>query len=354
MTVSWDNVILDPIYSYGFTGGPGFGTRIVQTDGGGEERVSVIAEPIWNWSAVRENVGKLSDVIGLRDFFLARRGALYGFLFFDPIDFSTGSGGASLIDGADETLGYGDAVITSFTMRKTYVDPGGMTSRSYARRIIPISQNITAAMASLIPGTASGDRVDPIVNIVTGGTPVLQVEGTDYSVSASGQIVFATAPAVATTITAGAYFTIPARFTGDTDEMFEMTAESFGGDSASFGIVSLPYDEEVPVISGATEYGFVEFTDTIKTVDSKESHWYSYTGAVDTTVVLPSVGYYPMGGPHFRIINDGTSEALMTIKDADGDTLITVSINEVCMIYVRSDGLNPEGREALAMKFTKT
>ena len=351
MTSSWDNVILDPIYSYGFTCGPGFGTRIIQTDGGGEERVSVISEPIWSWTATRENVGDLSDVVGLRDFFLARRGALYGFLFFDPIDFSTGAGGNTAITGDDETLGYGDGSTTEFTMRKTYADPGGMTSRSYARRIIPISQAITAAMATLIPGAASGDRIDPIVKV--DGT--LQVEGTDYSISSSGQVRFAVAPVAAAAITAGAYFTVPARFTGDTDEMFEMTADSFGGDVAAFSIVSLPYDEEVPVIPGATEYGFVEFSSALKTVDSKESHWYSYTGATDASVILPSVGYYPMGGPHFRIINDSSDNTrVVTIKDNEGVTMQSLAINEVSIIYVRSDGLVPEGREAVAMKYTKT
>ena len=105
MTVSWDNVILDPIYSYGFSGGPSFGTRIVQTDGGGEERVQVLSEPIWSWSATRENVGDIADVNGLRDFFLARRGALYGFLFIDPVDFSTGTDGTAAPTVLNEVVG---------------------------------------------------------------------------------------------------------------------------------------------------------------------------------------------------------------------------------------------------------
>lgn len=348
MTVSWDNVILDPVYSYGFTGGPGFGTRIVQTDGGGEERVSVIAEPIWNWSAVRENVGDLSDVKGLRDFFIARRGALYGFLFFDPVDFSSASDGTGVISSSDEILGYGDGVTTEFVMRKTYFDPGGMSGRRFSRRIIPIVQDATAAMASLITGVNAGDALLPLVSV--GG--VAQVYGSNFSVSATGRIQFDVAPAAGLAVTAGCYFTVPARFTGDTDEMFEMTADSFGGDSASFGVVSLPYDEEVPVIPGATEYGFVSFTDAVKSMDSRESHWYSYEGTSDSSIILPNSGYYPLGGPHFRIINDSSnSAASLFVKDVTGTTIATLSSTEACMIYVRNDSSG--SRSPLALKFSK-
>ena len=347
MTVSWDNVILDPIYSYGFSGGPGFGTRIVQTDGGGEERVSILSEPIWAWSAVRENVGELSDVKGLRDFFIARRGALHGFLFFDPIDFSTSTDGTGAISGTDETIGYGDGTTTRFTMRKTYYDPSGMVSRRFARRIIPIVQSATAAMASLIPTANAGDALLPIVQ-VNGNT---QQHGTDYSISPDGKVQFRSAPQLDDVITAGAYFTVPARFTGDTDEMFEMTAESFGGDSVSFGVVSLPYDEEVPVIPGATEYGFVEWDTAIKTLDSKESHWYSFTGSVDTSAILPSAGYYPLGGPHFRILNNTTGSNTVTVKDSLGNAIATLSSTQACMIFVKA---NPSGvREAVAVTYTK-
>lgn len=347
MTVSWDNVILDPIYSYGFSGGPGFGTRIVQTDGGGEERVSILSEPIWAWSAVRENVGELSDVRGLRDFFIARRGALHGFLFFDPIDFSTSTDGTGAISGTDETIGYGDGTTTRFTMRKTYYDPAGMTSRRFARRIIPIVQNATPAMASLIPNTNAGGALLPIVQVAG----VTQTYGAQYAVSPDGKIQFNVAPPLNAAITAGAYFTVPARFTGDTDEMFEMTAESFGGDSVSFGVVSLPYDEEVPVIPGATEYGFVEWDTAIKSMDSKESHWYSYTGTADTSAIIPSAGYYPLGGPHFRILNNTTASGVVNVKDSLGATIATLSSTQACMIFVKA---NPSGvREAVAVTYTK-
>jgi len=333
MTVSWDNVILDPIYSYGFTGGPGFGTRVVQTDGGGEERVQILAEPIWSWSAERENVGALADVNGLRDFFLARRGALYGFLFVDPVDFSTGSDGTGAPSQLDEVVGYGDGTTTTFTMRKTYVDPGGQTSRDYARRIIPITGTATAAMAALFPGVSTGDSINPVVWV----NGVLQVFGTDYAISAAGKIIFATAPAETYQIIAGCYFTTPVRFSEDTDIAFDMTADSFQGDSASYGIVSLPYDEEVPVIPGSTEYGFVDWSASTKSLDSLESHWYRYTGSTVTTAYLPSTGYYPLGGPHFRIINDGTSSGVITLKDSSGDTISTIDTTEAAVVYIREN-----------------
>jgi hypothetical protein len=134
-------------------------------------------------------------------------------------------------------------------------------------------------------------------------------------------------------IASGCYFAVPARFSEDTDSGFEMSANSFGGDSASFGIVSLPYDEEVPVIPGATQYGFVEWSSAVKSLDSREAHWYSYTGTVATQAYLPSTGYYPLGGPHFRIINNGTQS--ITLVNSSGGTAATITTAQAAMVFVK-------------------
>jgi hypothetical protein len=84
MATSWDPVLLPPGYAYGFSGGPAFDTRITETDDGGEFRVQTLEEPKWRWQALRKNFTPDADVDGLIDWFLARRGPLYGFLYLDP------------------------------------------------------------------------------------------------------------------------------------------------------------------------------------------------------------------------------------------------------------------------------
>lgn len=353
MSGSWDNVILDPIYSYGFSGGPGFGTRVVQMDGGGEQRLQIQSEPIWTWSASRDNFESFGvDASGLRDFFLARRGALYGFLFIDPTDYTTAPDHVSAPTGADVVIGFGDGDKTLFTCRKRYTDPGGMESRSFYRKIVPLTGTASAAQGALFDAVEEGGDINPIVQV--GG--VTQTLGTDYTISTvTGQIRFASAPAIGAIVTMGGYFAVPARFSENTDSSLEISSPAFNSDTASYEIVSLPNDDPAPMVAGGAFYGYTVISDnstTVVNLDSKEAHFYEIANAPGGTVSIyvSAQDHMPLGGPHFTVRNNTSDASELQFYDDEGAAIGgAVSINNKVDVYMTQ---NSSGDRALGIVAT--
>lgn len=343
MTNSYDPVIFPPIYSYGFSGGPAFETRVVRMDGGGEQRVQIQQEPLWRWSATRENVKAISgaDPDGVRDWFLARRGALYGFLFIDPIDYSTSEDNTSEPNVLDEIIGYGDGSTTVFPFRKTYTDPGGMTGRQFNRRIVPLTGAADAATAALL-GVPVGTDLSPRVAVAGD-------ESVSHTVSLSrGEVRFAVAPAADTVITVGCYFCVPVRFEESTDQGLDISLDSFEGSSVSFGLVSIPFDDPAPVVVGGSPYGYSEVTmdssGGVLQLDGAEAFFYKVTtnsgaSATDNRVYIPDSTNYPTGGPHFKVhVPTGGSD--LTIYTSDGTVAATVAVGYMAQIFIREDDSN--------------
>lgn len=334
MTNSYDPVILPPVYSYGFSGGPSFDTRVIRMDGGGEQRIQVQQEPLWRWSATRDNVKAINgaDPDGIRDWFLARRGALYGFLFIDPMDYT-----------ADETevLGYGDGTTTVFAFRKTYQDPGQMSGRRFSRRIVPLTGTADAATASLL-GVDVGADLSP--SVAVGGDDTVA-----YTISqARGEVRFAVAPALGVPVTAGCYFCVPVRFDESTDQGLDISIDSFEGSSVSFDLVSIPFDDPAPVVVGGSPYGYHEQTldsaGGVVDLDGREAFLYKITtvnaSATLNEVFIPQAANYPTGGPHFKVHNDASSAGGITVKTNGGSSVGTIAAGEVGSIFISeaSDG----------------
>ena len=333
MTNSFDPVILPPVYSYGFTGGPSFDTRVVRMDGGGEQRVQVQQEPIWRWSATRENVSAIAgaDPEGIRDWFLARRGALYGFLFIDPFDFQMPD---------TEIIGYGDGATTVFPFRKKYDDPGSLSGRRFSRRIVPLTGIASEAEAALL-GVATGEDISPTVKVngISAGHTVSQ---------ARGEVRFDSPPATDAIITAGGFFCVPVRFEESTDQGLDISIDSFEGSSVSFGLVSIPFDDPAPVVVGGSPYGYKDVdlgsSGGVIQLDGREAFFYKVLTGNSTTssnqVFVPESSNYPTGGPHFKIHNDSSSSGDLQILQSNGNVIDTVAAGEMAQVFIREDQNN--------------
>ncbi len=174
--------------SFGSSGGPERRTEIVTLSNGYEERNTP-----WEASRRRYDAGlglrSMDDIDMLIAFFEARRGRLHGFRWKDWGDWRSCAPSAS-IAATDQWIGSGDGARTAFPLRKHYSSGG----ESFVRDVVkPVGGTVRVAV----------DGVELI-------------EGVEWTVdAATGLVIFATAPAAGTGVTAGYAFDVPVRF--DTD-----------------------------------------------------------------------------------------------------------------------------------------
>lgn len=330
MANSWDPVLLPPGYAYGFTGGPAFDTRYIKMDGGGQQRVQVVEEPIWRWSALRKNFRNGADVNGLRDFFLARRGGLYGFLFLDPADSSTAPDGRAAPLPTDQLIGFGDGATRRFKLRKQYSDPGGMTARTFVRRVIPMLGTADPAVARII-GVDAGDDISPqasVDGVTDSGAVFLPM---------SLEVELAAAPAIGQEVRWGGYFVTPVGFADSTDKGFEATMAGFMADEASFDVESLPFDDPVPLVPGGSPYGAVVHSAATANIELSGRAAFLHEVEANAAIsgYLDDLDNYPTGGPHLFIVNTGPST--MTVRDSLGSSIGTVSSGGRVWLFVKED-----------------
>jgi uncharacterized protein (TIGR02217 family) len=185
---------------------PGFSTQIVTTASGHEQRNADWASGRLRFDA-GPGVRSEADLQTLIAFFRARRGAARGFRFRDPYDYSsnamTGPPGA-----ANQLLGTGDGVRTSFALVKRYGD------------IEPEVRRITRPVAGSV-----------LVSV--DGTPV----SSGWTLADGGMIVFTTPPASGAAIRAGFLFDVPVRFA---DDQLAVDADTWlAGDAPDVGLVEV-------------------------------------------------------------------------------------------------------------------
>lgn len=171
------NVLFPKHFSYDAVGGPEFSTTVQRTTSGHERRNENWAYPLASYR-VAHNLRKEADIADFIAFFLARRGRVNTFLFYDWTDFSAPA----------QPIGIGDDIATEFTLRRTYADAAGTFVR-------PIS-----------------DIIPDSVTVFADGEEVTSGWSRDGTV-----ITFSTAPVLGTVITADFEFYVRVRF--DTDAM---------------------------------------------------------------------------------------------------------------------------------------
>lgn len=170
----------------GASGGPERKTDIIPLQSGGEARNTAWADSRRRWNA-GPGVQTLDDLQTLIAFFEARRGALHGFRFRDPLD-NRSCAPSAQPSATDQHLGQGDGTQTRFALVKHY-ESGGET---WTRRIFkPVAGSLRAA----IDGVEQPAELDP----------------------QTGDLVFADPPPDGASVTAGFAFDCPVRF--DTDRL---------------------------------------------------------------------------------------------------------------------------------------
>ena len=164
--------------SYGSSGGPGYSTSVVVTDGGHEKR-----NARWQQARARYNVAHgvktRTQLDALIAFFRARKGRAYGFRFKDWSDFQ----------GIAQPLGTGDGSRTLFQLVKSY-SSGGVTEARLIRK--PVSGTVKIYVNGV--HATSGVTVD----------------------ATTGGVTFTSAPANSALISADFDFDVPVRFDTDT------------------------------------------------------------------------------------------------------------------------------------------
>jgi uncharacterized protein (TIGR02217 family) len=187
----------------GAEGGPGFSTSVVQTQSGYEFRNV-------NWREARRSydaaVGVRSekDLATLLAFFEARRGRAYGFLYRDPLDFSSAPFDEA-VSAQDQVIGTGDGTTTRFALVKNY----GSVKRRIAR---PVAGSVRVSVNGLE-----------------------QLIG--WTLSDGGYVDFAAAPVAGAVIRAGFLFDVVVRF--DQDQLSVSLATYRAGEIATVPLVEI-------------------------------------------------------------------------------------------------------------------
>lgn len=149
--MSFHDVLFPPEISYGSSGGPGFNTTVLELASGHEQRNI-------NWSEVKAKydvsygVKTPDEMDKLIEFFYARNGKAYGFLYKDWADYTI----------TDQLIGVGDGTENQYQMYKRYE---GDTPHAYdrpIRKIVPGSYTITRDGS-----TISSSRLNTDTGVVT-------------------------------------------------------------------------------------------------------------------------------------------------------------------------------------------
>lgn len=304
--------------SYGSSGGPGFDTQIIALPSGAEERVG-------RWATARRKydasyaVKSMATLSTLRDFFLARQGALYGFRYKDWFDFAstadgrttTGGWGAAAVNHQDQVIGTGDGTTTQFQLIKTYTSGAYSIVRTITK---PVSGTVVVALGAV--QQSSGWTVD----------------------TTSGIVTFTTAPTLGTQVKAGFEFDVPCRFEEDVDKALAVRIESFAsGDVPPIGIIELVNEESSPDLywyGGAYNFGDVT-ADVSITVGTGRAIKINPT-VVGVKMYLPDGKNLQTGGPYFYVYNGGTQA--LSIRNTSDTEILSLPSTTACVIFLGVDG----------------
>jgi uncharacterized protein (TIGR02217 family) len=183
-------------------GGPERRTDIVTLGSGREQRNARWANSRRRYDA-GYGVKTLDALATVLAFFEERRGRLYGFRWYDRMDYKSCAPSATP-KSSDQRIGTGDGATRAFQLTKTY-------GASYAPYIRTIAKPVVGSVKIAVNG-------------------IDKVEGANFTVDATTGIVTfnsGQAPANGAAVTAGFSFDVPVRFDTDTLEV-DLTAFAAG------------------------------------------------------------------------------------------------------------------------------
>jgi uncharacterized protein (TIGR02217 family) len=147
---------------YGWTGAPGFSTRIVTRLNGRERRNADWSQPQYSFSL--PFVGLTQDRYApIAQMFLNRMGAWGVFLYRNPLDYSA----------LNEPFGVGDGTTTEFQLSKQSVIDGVVFTRYVRALYVPGNDGdgMTSTITVTVNGSPTAVTVDYDRGIVTFGAP---------------------------------------------------------------------------------------------------------------------------------------------------------------------------------------
>lgn len=307
--MSFHNIQLSPLISYGFESGPTLSTVVQATASGHEYRIARQSQARHKYRASKSNM-TAAQFAELKSFWLARRGALHGFRFKDWTDFSTASDNIGAPASTDCVIATGNGLETQYQMTKTY-DAGGYNP--YGRTIsLPLTGTLVVAK----------DGVTLATNL--------------YTFSAStGIITFATAPAQSVVITAGCYFDVPVRFASSTDDWLRTAYDAYQLlSSSSIEMIEILDEVEWPDMWYPGGSSVLTITNDL-IIDPGTKVW-QFNAASTYNAFLPIPDRIP-GGHIFTLLGKTGMAGSVSVRDDAGNLLspaLTISANTVANVYL--------------------
>lgn len=308
--------------SRGSSFGPGFNNRLIELQSGQHQATSK-----WGGGGKRRYnlayaIRKPVDLAAVRDFYIARNGALHTWRLKDWEDYATSPSGTthnpsdSAVSNTDVTIGTGDGSTTQFQLFKRYVDDVNTTNRTIEH---PVESTVTVAVDG-----------------------VAQVRDTDYSVNdTTGIITFGTAPGDTLAITAGFEFDVEARFGPSVGQSLDIDLDEFNlGSITSIDVIEeLPgsvKDPEMAWHGWAKDHGTQGSPVTITLSDGR-LHAIAPSVA-GLNFILPDITNMPEGGPVFAVSNDSGSNTLDIMYSDNATTVVTVAAGGFVELWVVPSG----------------
>lgn len=294
----------------GSTFGWGFATTIVSTTTGAEYRTSR-REVVRHSGDLSTGINGPEDLLVLKKFHMARRGALFGFRFKDPLDhlsnYDDPTDPLTVVSSTDQVLQPITGSTTEYQLSKTYDDGAGV---AYTRKITkPIDGTVVVSI----------DDVD--------------VSAANYTINtATGIIQFNTAPTG--TVKAGFEFHTPVRFDADADEALEVAFREWKyGDIPRVGIVELldeGFADEDVWNGGAANLILIGAETSIVPLNGRFLSVQTILSS--RSVILPDAATLGAGGPIFFIQNSGAVS--FDIKDDQGNVVQAAAAGSLYQLLI--------------------
>lgn len=279
---------------YGYRGGPGFQTVVQTTASGHEERITRWGEARHRYRCDKSLLTP-ADAQTLKDFFLARRGALHSFPFKDWNDYTSASDGITAPVNTHQQIGTGDGVKAQFQLIKTY-NVGAVN---------PYVRSITLAVTSSVVVALDG------VNQTSG-----------WTVSRTGVVTFTSAPANGVVVTAGFEFDVPVRFAESVDQWMAAQQGAYQlHEVADIELVEVLDETELPDPWDPGGSYVVSTTGDL-TIGVTQGRLVVVTNAAGSTrnVYLPAPTYLS-GGVYWTLQNAAASASAIQVRDDTGATV---------------------------------
>lgn len=311
--MSFHNDLFPETVSRGSATGPGFRTSVQKLDGGAENRVG-----LWSGARHRYNMAKgirtPEELHAVKEFYMARQGALHSFPVKDPLDHTSNPTDPSYRNAAGTqdqpcSPSQGDGSNTTFQLVKSYTSGAITLSRPITK---PTSGTISVWVNS-----------------------VLQTETTHYTLDYStGVLTFLVAIADTHDVEWSGNFHVEGRFEEQTDEWLQASVDGFDYSSIpSIGVIEITNTD--PGYTHEQFFGGSHEQDLagVLVLSLAQAHFYGInTTGVDGAVKLPVSTSHPQGGPIFTIMNTSGSIDL-DVQDEDGTVLATLGPAEAVFAY---------------------